>query len=96
MIAFLVAKRKFLMEQKEKFLKSNDVKALEMVNKELATVTKKLDKLKDTEAGLMTSSNCASVGGSLQKKKNDKRREVAYAILTNHHVDVVNDRKRSA
>ena len=92
MIAFLVAKREFLMKQKEKFLKSNDAEALKMVDKELATVTKKLNKLKDTEAGLMTSSNCASVEGSLQKKKNDG--EVAYAILTNHHV--VNDRKRSA
>jgi len=62
MIAFLVAKREFLMKQKEKFLKSNDAEALKMVDKELTAVTKQLDKLREREARLVEGSRLALSG----------------------------------
>lgn len=89
--AFLAAKQKFLMKQKEKILKSNDTEALEMVDKELTAVTKQLDKLRDTEARLMRSSKYAIVGGALpkdkplSKKKYDKRRELIEGVENLRH-----------
>ena len=89
--AFLAAKQKFLMKQKEKILKSNDVEALEMVDKELTAVTKQLDKLRDTEARLMRSSNYAIMGGPLpkdkplSKKKYDERRELIEGVENLRH-----------
>ncbi len=90
--AFLAAKQKFLLKQKEKILKSNDAEALEMVDKELTAVTEQLDKLREREAKLVEASRLALSGNwdalkdvPMPDKILDKRREWVKGVNNLRH-----------